>query len=56
MNKQTFGEILSSAWYIYLGVPEIDLIAIYGYHRECVDIGKKLCEYLKIKEINPEQK
>ncbi len=52
MDKNTFAEIISSAWYIYEGLTKEELIEKYGYKKSSVDYGIKLSEALEKKQNN----
>lgn len=52
MNKETFVWILQCALLNFDGVTKQELINKYGTEPQEVDIGIKLCEYLKPKKID----
>jgi len=51
MDKQTFTEILECALLSFDGVSEQELIEKHGLNHKLADIGIKLCNYLKEKEL-----
>ena len=46
MDRKTFAEIVTSAWYTYEGLTEEELVEDYKYKKENVKRGIKLCEAL----------
>jgi len=49
MDKTTFAEIVTSAWYTYEGLTEEELVNNYNYQKENVKTGAKLCRALEKK-------
>ena len=56
MNKKEFCEVLNCALFSFDGVSANEMIFQYGLNPKYVDVGTKLCEFLKSKEINKEVK
>ncbi len=49
MDRDMFVQIITSSWYIYVGVSEEELIKDYNYKKEFVEQGLKLCQALERK-------
>ncbi len=49
MNRTNFAQIVTSAWYLFEGLTEKDLVEDYDYKRDNVKTGAKLCKALENK-------
>ena len=49
MDRQTFAEIITSAWYTFEGLTQEEMIKDHKYKKENVEQGIKLCQALERK-------
>ena len=49
MNKIKFAQIITSAWYLFEGLKQKELVEVYDYDLRNVKTGAKLCKALENK-------